>query len=202
MSNRAQNSLSLHNSICCVFPGTSPRRMNIYICMPSQLNTRDTEHKACYQEILKQKHRILGEKYKPQRTASPTSLQRRKTKLRAHILTNINQLLVKRRPWAGPPEPFPGKLLYPLKKDTEFQGYEDDEWAGVTLQGTKSRNEWVWSWQSTINTGCKSKIPTNMTAHTYRVSHQLLLLPATVQEQVCKTHATFILNYSQTALAF
>ena len=74
MSNRAQNSLSLHNSICCVFPGTSPRRMNIYICMPSQLNTRDTEHKACYQEILKQKHRILGEKYKPQRTASPTSL--------------------------------------------------------------------------------------------------------------------------------
>lgn len=119
MSNTAQNRLSRHNSICFIFPGTYPRRTDIYICMPSQLNAKDVE--PITQGILSRNPKAGVQNLKREMQIPEKSKSNLKMKSRESILPQINLLLVKWRPWSRATRALSQRqLLYPLKEDSEF----------------------------------------------------------------------------------
>lgn len=120
MSNTAQNRLSRHNSICFFFPGTYPRRTDIYICMPSQLHAKDAE--PINTSILSRNPKtgpqnLKREIHTPENSQSDRNIRRRKMKPRESSLPKIGQRLVKRRPWSRATRALSQRqLLYPLRR--------------------------------------------------------------------------------------
>lgn len=170
MSNTAKNRLSLHSPICFPFPGTYPRRMDVYICMPS-IKLKRYLLGTLTQGMLPRNPKtgsqnLKTEVNKPQSTASPILFYNEENE--AKRASSQSQPVVGQvKTQAGHQSSCPVTApCTPWGSTEEFcsKGFKDDEWAGFTWHWMTSGNEWVRNWQTTLKACCKSNMMINTTA--------------------------------------